>query len=428
MGPLSVLFSIALASTTLASPALHKRGTLHIETTQIEAFAPHAPLTITENHLPLKRFSLPQSRTLALCPNSTEGPATQELRNIQGAQYVAQVQLNGQSTWLVFDTGSSDTWVVKSDFACFSQFGTLAPSQLCGFGPTFNGDFPPGDKLPDLDLRVNYGDGTYARGLFGFLNVTIAGLTVRHQQVALANASYWNGVGASSGLLGLAYPGLTSAFPTGSSTATTYDPLFTTMWKQGLSAFMFTTSLVRNGTSYVSFGGLPPVITDGKFASTPITMTTFRNGDVKYGFYSITPDAFSYDGAAASQPDMYIVDSGTTLTYINDAVVDAVAKQFNPPAIKEPSLGNLYTLACNAKAPDFGIKIGGRVLTMTPENIVLQLVDDTGAPLCVLGIQPATLAGFGSGGMAGILGETFMNSLVVVHDVGAAQMRFSPRL
>jgi aspergillopepsin I len=185
---------------------------------------------------------------------------------------------------------------------------------------------------------------------------------------------------------------------------------------------MFSVALNRDGPGYVAFGGLPPVKTDGHWASTSIDMTFIYN-QTQFGFYAITPDAFAYTGAAPSQTGMYVVDSGTTLSYVAEDIVEAFANLFDPPARPDVSQNGLYTVPCGVKQPAFGVKIGGRVLTMDPREVVLP-----NGFTCLLGLQSAAKLGWGRnpGTPVGLLGDTFMSNLVVVHDVGSAQMRFSP--
>lgn len=115
----------------------------------------------------------------------------------------------------------------------------------------------------------------------GYENVTVAGITVENQEVALVNYSYWYGDNVTSGLMGLAYPLLTSAYA-GTNTSTDsletqveYSTIITTMIKEALIEPVFSLALDRNSDSgYLALGGLPPVNHSGSFASTPILMVS----------------------------------------------------------------------------------------------------------------------------------------------------------
>ena len=124
----------------------------------------------------------------------------------------------------------------------------------------------------------------------GYTDVTVAGLKVYKQEVALVSEAYWNGDELTSGLIGFAYASITSAFigdnatldnanVTGKATGdqAPYSPVVQTMISQGLNPPLFSLALMRSaGDSdnsaggYVALGGLPPVAFNPVFASTPI--------------------------------------------------------------------------------------------------------------------------------------------------------------
>lgn len=233
-------------------------------------------------------------------------------------------------------------------------------------------------------------------------------------QVALGTSAFWNGDGISSGLIGLAYPSITSAYqgtdPTANTARVGYDPLFTTMYKAGLSSAMFSMAIERGNGGYLAFGGLPPVSgVNATFAAAPIQILTSRAGSLS--FYTITPDALAYTGSAKTQKSQYIVDSGTTLVYLPTATAKTVNNLFSPKATLQQGT---YVVSCTAKAPSFGVKIGGTTFQVSAADMILK--DPSG--VCISGIQDG-----GSGPY--ILGDVFLQNVVAVFDVGAAQMRFA---
>jgi Eukaryotic aspartyl protease len=218
--------------------------------------------------------------------------------------------------------------------------------------------------------------------------------------------------------MGLAYPGITSEYQgtvpaqDSNSAKNNYNPIFTTMYQDGLSSAMFSMAIMR-GTNggYMSFGGMPPV-TYGTVATTPIQVTNLAGyaGSGTYMFYSMTPDAIVYKGAPASQSDQWIVDSGTTLIYAPTNVAAQVAQLFSPPAQLNQGL---YQVSCTAQAPSFGVKIGGQTFSVNATDLLL---NNGGS--CILGVQDG-----GSGPF--ILGDVFMKNVVVSFDVGAGQLGFA---
>ena len=103
----------------------------------------------------------------------------------------------------------------------------------------------------------------------GLQDVVIAGVTAQNTQVGVINSAFWLGDNVTSGLLGLAFPVLTKAFR--GDERLEYDPVVTTMIKQGAIAPVFSLALDRNGDGgFLALGGIPPGNFSSEFASTPI--------------------------------------------------------------------------------------------------------------------------------------------------------------
>lgn len=433
--------------TVQAHPTLKPRSSqlnhrkLSLQHTAAIAFADAAPNTKTDNFVKLTRRGGSQRSSTALEQirranniRKRDAQDDQPLKAVLGgAEYITDIIFGAQNVSLVVDTGSSDTWLIQDGFKCVNSHQVVQPATSCAFGPTYKGSFSD-KKIPDVNFNISYGDGEFVTGDFGAEDITIAGITVPQQTVsyldrmpfphtntteaALGTFAYWNGDNISSGLIGLAYPSITSQY-SGSdphrnnrTSQNEYDPIFTTMYKTGLSSAMFSMALERDTGGYMAFGGLPPVNYTGDFASTPIQLTKLSTGKSLYAFYTITPDAISYQGAPAINTEQYIVDSGTTLIYAPSFVTSAINKQFNPPA--KLKSGN-WQVDCNATAPKFGINVGGTVFYISPKDLILH--DESG--ICISGIQ--------DGGSSGpfVLGDVFMANALVIFDVGAAEMRFA---
>jgi len=219
--------------------------------------------------------------------------------------------------------------------------------------------------------------------------------------------------------MGLAYPRLTSAFIKGNhSNRLEYKPLFTTMWETNITSPTFSLALKRGGVGSMAFGGIPPVPTSGEWAKARIWLSQIA-GQYDYAFYTIKPDNWIYTGSDIDQTKLYITDSGTTISWIEGSVVRGLVAAITPPPTIDPWTG-MYILDCTATVPSFGIQIGGKPFMMHRDDIVLKL----GAK-CYLGFQDAALLGFSMGSnVAGLLGDTFLNSVLAVHDIAGAEMRF----
>lgn len=79
-----------------------------------------------------------------------------------------------------------------------------------------------------------------------------------------------------------------------------------------------------------------------------------------------------------------------------------------------------YVTACDAVAPAFGIKIGGQMIWTDPTNMILPQVKNRQGK-CLTGISDTDEEPY-------ILGDTFMQGIVAVFDVGKLEMRFAKRM
>jgi len=78
-----------------------------------------------------------------------------------------------------------------------------------------------------------------------------------------------------------------------------------------------------------------------------------------------------------------------------------------------------FFAACNASVPQFGVQVGGTVLTVDARDLLRTDQQDESGENCLVGIQ-------GSPGPF-VLGDTFLNNVLAVFDVGAGEMRFAQR-
>lgn len=168
---------------------------------------------------------------------------------------------------------------------------------------------------------------------------------MKDQEIALVDRSYWwTGHGTISGLIGLAYSTLTSAYigtngaldhQTSTGTAPRdrihYSPIVTSMIMQGLNPPLFSLSLTRptsNSSSpggYLAFGGLPPVsVGPAAFTSTPIIPWQYSRHSLATNmtFYGILPEAYIYNGIDGLTTDHTtelhtIIDSGIYGLYVS---------------------------------------------------------------------------------------------------------------
>jgi hypothetical protein len=162
----------------------------------------------------------------------------------------------------MFDTGSSDTWTVQTGFDCRDGFGQAQPPVRCGFGAPKAAKFARA-VVDGVHFHLEYGSGEQISGPLGYSDISCGGLTVLQQKVGLANVTFWHGNGVTVGVLGLAFPSLTSAYygrigDESTENAYPYSPFFTSVRTQGLVEPMFSVTMARNSSEGVlAWGGLP---------------------------------------------------------------------------------------------------------------------------------------------------------------------------
>lgn len=205
---------------------------------------------------------------------------------LDGQVYLAPITFGNSTYNVVLDTGSADTWLVTSNFTCMTVFSRIEqPQAACQFGPAYVPTLNY-KKLPNMHFNISYADGEYLNGVMATETVNFANVEVKNQTIAAVNYAAWNGDSLSSGLMGLAFPNITRAFPgedyrmdsRGLNVA--YDPIFTSMWKKNLTAPVFSMALPRLdfttrkpiNTGALAIGGLPPppIRYEKNFASAPI--------------------------------------------------------------------------------------------------------------------------------------------------------------
>lgn len=84
-------------------------------------------------------------------------------------EYLINVQAGKGNYSLIIDTGSSDTWFVKSEFQCMDSRRRRVSMQYCNFGTTWSGEFP-GGQITNQHFNITYGsaNGPFLNGQMGY--------------------------------------------------------------------------------------------------------------------------------------------------------------------------------------------------------------------------------------------------------------------
>ncbi|KAK6212579.1 hypothetical protein LQW54_005164 [Pestalotiopsis sp. IQ-011] len=343
----------------------------------------------------------------------------------------------GQQFISFIDTGSADSWVVSSDLQCVDIETKVPLSQdACGFGPLYDSSKGSFTNITDESFSISYfPEGETLKGDMGYAPITLGGLTVPKQQVALVNYAAWIGDDSSSALLGLGYPAITSGRNRTSGRYVEYDPLFTTMIKDNVVSdgiFTLVIDRVPQGTSPLAPAGLMALggFVPDTYYEAPITSVDIVKDGSEYTWYNV--DAKIKYGSNGSVTDFAtsasfetIVDSGTAPNFIPTAATKALNALFDPPAVYNSTL-DYYTVDCDATAPYAAYVIDGVEMPMDPQDMIVRSLN--GLP----GYEDVCFSAFADGGpnTAGasfIIGAVWQRNYVVGYDVTNSLMHFAKR-
>ncbi|KAL8896820.1 MAG: hypothetical protein Q9207_007524 [Kuettlingeria erythrocarpa] len=267
------------------------------------------------------------------------------------SQYLTPVTIGGQQLNLDFDTGSSD----------FSSSGVV------------------------------YTD-----------TVTIGQTSFAGQAVELATqvSDQFSRDGDNDGLLGLAFDSINTVKPTAQKT-------FFTNVIPSLSNPLFTVDLRKGAPGTYDFG----FVDDAKHTG----VVTYVNADSSQGFWTFTSSGYSIGSGALSRSSIRgIADTGTTLLYLPDSIVNAYYRTVQGAKNDQQQGG--YTYPCAAQLPSISFKIGSYT-AVVPGNYITYAPVDSSGRTCFGGLQSSTGIGIN------IFGDIFLKSQFVVFQGGS-----SPRL
>ncbi|KAI9369852.1 aspartic peptidase domain-containing protein [Aspergillus egyptiacus] len=398
-------------------------------------------------------------RDLTIRQNTNTSSSTIELRaNVYGLRYEAPTTIGDETFNLLIDTGSSDVFVIEEDFQChapsaWSNDLIEIPQALCGYADEAYEiyDSDSFERISNESFQVSYAAGM-ARGHMAFEDITLGDITVTDQRFGLVNWSTPMNFDGS-GVLGLAYPIMTSAYNgsidpdslTPSGTQQPYSPLFVSMFRRGLVDPYFSLALERldpdqesGDGGYMVLGGLPPVNTQGPWTTVPAEFyeaadLRSRNGTRVRSYWATTVDSITY-GSSNTWDSSYqaIVDTGAPLTSVPRSVAEEFNSLFDPPATWN-EIQQAYAVDCDSSAPAFSFRVGGTTFDLDPADLILHTGQESrGEDLCLSAITPGIEIQRDPNDASNttelyILGVSFLRPVVSVFDFGESEMRFAKR-
>jgi Eukaryotic aspartyl protease len=406
---------------------------------------------------------LPLHRRTSVAPRLGFYSATTSLVSTGLGQYVdVEIDFGGQSFLVEIDLGSSDTWMLGTGYECINPTdNSVIPQSDCNYANSTYQITPTFSQISNQSLGVFYGAGIVA-GQVGYETVTLAGLTIPKQEVGIASSLTLPGDGFSSGLLGLAYPAITSSHPGTNIDNTTflynrlpYNPVVFNMAAAGLIEPFFSLAIERTPFSspigpggFLALGEIAPVAHSPHWARTPVVILpqipiNVTGNKSQRSYWALEVKSVSYGpGAAAttvnspsSPPSAAqlrknttsfdaVLDNGNQYTWMPSAVAEDINAQFSPPALP-PTGGSgdpRWSVHCNATAPVFGVEIDNQVFWHDPRDMIFNGGDGT----CTSAVGRAEDLSL-NGVSAAFLGLQFFKNVLAVFDFGENEIRLAPR-
>ncbi|KUJ13704.1 acid protease [Mollisia scopiformis] len=368
---------------------------------------------------------------------STRATITESLaNNFTGGDYIAQVSVGTppQTQTLAIDTGSSDVWLMSSTADLCTDPALQEEDGTGGCASTFDSSKSSSFKVVDANgFDISYADNSGAQGDYVTDDFTIGGSTIKALEMGLA----YN-VTLQTGLMGIGYD-KNEASDSTDGDGFIYPSIIDQMMSQGLintKSYSLYLNDYEASTGSIIFGGLDADKYHGKLLQVPIVPDEYSNGTQVYAEFSVAMTGFGITTNAGNTTNFTIssyqtpaiLDSGTTLTYLPNRLVEDI---YNAIGAEEDEDGNAY-VDCSVRDnnPDMTFNFGfGGASGLTIAVPANELIFDLTGIFSTGGIDPGT---GGSGGtcalgiMPGdseesdgpyILGDVFLRSAYVVYDL-----------
>ena len=266
-------------------------------------------------------------------------------------------------------------------------------------------------------------DGSGASGDYVSDTFSIGGTTLEQLQFGIGYTS-----SSSEGILGIGYQ--INEVQVGRAGKAAYNNLPAQLVADGViqsNAYSLWLNDLDASTGSILFGGVDTEKYTGTLATLPIQQESGY-----YAEFLITLTAVSLGNIviAQNQAQAVLLDSGSSLTYLPDAMAEAIYQQVSAQYSAEDGAAFVpCSLASNTTTLDF--TFSSPTISIPMDELVIPATSTSGGPLveadgtkiCLFGIAPA-----GSG--TAVLGDTFIRSAFLVYDlsnneISIAQTKFN---
>ncbi|KAI1074672.1 aspartic peptidase domain-containing protein [Whalleya microplaca] len=310
-----------------------------------------------------------------------------------------------QSVRMHLDTGSSDLWVnTPSSMICSQK------SKPCSLAGTYDANSSSTYEFVGSWFNISYVDGSGASGDYVSDTITIGESTLDRLQFGVGYQST-----SEQGILGIGYA--TNEVQVGRAGLKQYENLPMKMVSAGKiakNAYSLWLNDLDANTGSILFGGVDTAQYKGSLSTLPIQA---NNGVFSEFMITLTGVTLGNTTIANNQALAVLLDSGSSLTYLPDTMVESIYNQVN--AQYDENQGAAYvpcSLADETQTLDF--TFSDPKISVEMNELVIDLVSSNGRrptfsngqTACLFGICPA-----GSG--TNVLGDTFLRSAYVVYDL-----------
>ncbi|RJE18235.1 protease [Aspergillus sclerotialis] len=311
----------------------------------------------------------------------------------------------GQHLRLVLDTGSSDLWCNAADSTLCSS-----PGDHCGVSGSYDAKSSSTYTHISTDFNISYADGTGAAGEYVSDTLHIGDVSIKDFQFGLGQTS-----DSPEGVLGIGYT--SNEVQVVINNKDTYPNLPQAMVKDGLinsNAYSLWLNDLDANTGSILFGGVDTEKYHGKLETLPVQKV---NGEYSQLIIALTGVTFSsassrHRYSTSALPTAVLLDSGSTLTYLPNSLVEDIYKDL--PIVYDSLSGAGY-VPCNLINDNINITytFSSPEITVNIKELIINAGDlyfRDGTRACVFGIAPA-------GRSTAVLGDTFLRSAYVVYDL-----------
>jgi hypothetical protein len=313
-----------------------------------------------------------------------------------------------QNLQLHIDTGSSDLWVNVDNSRLCKENGD--PCQASG---TYSANASSTYEYLNSDFNISYVDGSGSAGDYVSDTLQFGGVTLDGQQFGVGYIS-----SSTEGILGIGYPI--------NEVATQYNggkPYPNVPWHLvqnediNTNAYSLWLNDLSASTGSILFGGINTAKFQGELYTLPIIP---ENG--VYAEFVIALTDIGANGEktniAANESIPVLLDSGSSLMYLPDAIADTIFTAVNAQYSEDQGAA-FVDCALRYAEGSIDFTFTGPTISVKLDELVIVAGIDRGEPVCILGIAPA-------GSSTPVLGDTFLRSAYVVYDIEHNEISLAP--